>query len=1447
MAVYKPTYCYPYLEPVDLTIPDGEKYFTCQIDTSNIAITGYKIEVYDENNTMVFPHESNRNKISPVSELPIVTNIDGLNGSELCIPFIQHFKPKITTSYNAVYFKATKYVDYYQSTPLVPGDGHSFAIGYNGQFCELIKTDPETGVRTLEPVVVDDSLIFVGDTILAPGANDTICIYTVTTEGLSEGVKLTNNDIIYVKSGDMYTGSVFQYNGGALIQSTDGVWVDCNENPLSLSNQGKTYKWQITLYSGSKGAITESKIIDPQEPPLHTISYDEMADSEFDTLLTSGTILGSTEDRIQGPISDKIYAKQWLQLLREVHGEMWAAQKWKWLTDLDRERIWTDGINIYYSNKTEQYQLDKSNSTWTSKTWKGLTIFDGQFVWADGDNIYYSFGEKQYQLDKTNSTWSEKIWEGLKDFYSWNVWTDGTNIYYSAEVATADGEGQQSFQYQLDKSTSTWYGKTWNISPDGANIWTDGTNVYCSSGRFHYQLDKNSLEWSSKEWPELTVLFASNFWTDGTNTYYSSGTSQYQLDKSNSTWSEKSWTGLIDFDGQYIWTDGKNIYYSNGYVQYQLDKSTSTWSEKIWNKGAPEGAEIWTDGQHIYYSQGSLHYQLNKNTLTWTSKTWKGLTIFDGQFVWTDGENIYYSNGYVQYQLDKSISTWSEKIWKGLKDFDGRYIWTDGTNIYYSCPTQDTQGQYQLDKLNSNWSEKTWNGLTAFDGQFVWADGENIYYSNGVKQYRLGKSTSTWYGKTWNGLTDFDGRYVWTDKENIYYSNGVNQYQLNKLTSMWKQKPWPGLTDANGQYVWTDGENIYYSSSTSQHQLLPRLLAQTGTRTYIESYSQSLGHIYPISGDSRGFSNDDLYGKEPATHFAVYKYSNDPEHMTSQNSVDQSINFELTASGATYTDKNYSYEVEGQKKIAEFNAKCKKLNTTPLCNYKHDEKQDSYTADYSGQSVLIWNERNSKANPLTGYFTINFTTSSGVDGENTPKFTFLMAYAYRKVSSYIGKVFFVKDGSFTNQNIVSKAEATGDNNILSLDAPLTFAEEEPLEIYPNSEIDKFHGEIFKNSAGKVYVSPFVGLQAGARLYVSDGTIIKATDVDATNWAVTYNPEPPASTAPYSSIDPLKYEIRTNFKSSDETPFYAYDSPRLVPWVLENLAVANEHGHEFLLESGGEILTVPILCSQKVDRRYIEVGGQYLQAQNKSWTSYRWLLVDAYGNIIQDTGKQYDGAIRTTFYGLDGPTSKAVNQHQAIPNVYYIVLIVEDELGNILLMGIKIEVTIDPTDLIAQFSGEFDCKTHSVKLGIQDYGYPALSKDENNQAIKLSTADGVVTAPPYVGLQGVDEVNATGNLVPTPSWKAASKMALPLEGAQLKRFFKYKANQITDITQTPSKMVANKEGNIEFHTQVELDANFCGDIFTYVVDIGDHFGNTDKLRISLALPENFLTSQGGDKV
>ena len=58
--------------------------------------------------------------------------------------------------------------------------------------------------------------------------------------------------------------------------------------------------------------------------------------------------------------------------------------------------IWTDGINIYYSN----YQSSSSNSQyilkgnkWYSYTWHGDTEnVHASRIWTDGDNIYNSAG-----------------------------------------------------------------------------------------------------------------------------------------------------------------------------------------------------------------------------------------------------------------------------------------------------------------------------------------------------------------------------------------------------------------------------------------------------------------------------------------------------------------------------------------------------------------------------------------------------------------------------------------------------------------------------------------------------------------------------------------------------------------------------------------------------------------------------------------------------------------------------------------------------------------------------------------------------------------------------------------------------------------------------------------------------------------------------------------------
>lgn len=144
MAVYKATYCYPFLGSCDIRVAPGEtQWITCKVDSSNKKITGYRISIYDENNNLIFPYYSASDaqtqfqkrdwNISPVSELlygdrlsrdsggnlvmieedgeteirlpsqEYLTN-SGLNGSYLNLPFFQNDTKKVRESANAAYY-----------------------------------------------------------------------------------------------------------------------------------------------------------------------------------------------------------------------------------------------------------------------------------------------------------------------------------------------------------------------------------------------------------------------------------------------------------------------------------------------------------------------------------------------------------------------------------------------------------------------------------------------------------------------------------------------------------------------------------------------------------------------------------------------------------------------------------------------------------------------------------------------------------------------------------------------------------------------------------------------------------------------------------------------------------------------------------------------------------------------------------------------------------------------------------------------------------------------------------------------------------------------------------------------------------------------------------------------------------------------------------------------
>ena len=112
-----------------------------------------------------------------------------------------------------------------------------------------------------------------------------------------------------------------------------------------------------------------------------------------------------------------------------VYPSTWESKTWNGMTSFSGNGIWTDGENIYYSNSTNHYVLNRETSTWEPKTWNGLTSFGGEHIWTDGTDIYYSYGTNQYVLNRETSTWESKTWNRLSKIYKDGIWTDGEYIY----------------------------------------------------------------------------------------------------------------------------------------------------------------------------------------------------------------------------------------------------------------------------------------------------------------------------------------------------------------------------------------------------------------------------------------------------------------------------------------------------------------------------------------------------------------------------------------------------------------------------------------------------------------------------------------------------------------------------------------------------------------------------------------------------------------------------------------------------------------------------------------------------------------------------------------------------------------------------------------------------------------------------------------------------------
>lgn len=121
MAIYKPSNCAPFLSAQDLTQPFN---ISCELNTSNERVTGYKLKILDSLNNVVFEGKQFDPIISENN--PITSENTGLNGSVLTLPVLVTVSKN--QNHNTIYYhvddnKENHYQDY---------DGTNISNFYNG-------------------------------------------------------------------------------------------------------------------------------------------------------------------------------------------------------------------------------------------------------------------------------------------------------------------------------------------------------------------------------------------------------------------------------------------------------------------------------------------------------------------------------------------------------------------------------------------------------------------------------------------------------------------------------------------------------------------------------------------------------------------------------------------------------------------------------------------------------------------------------------------------------------------------------------------------------------------------------------------------------------------------------------------------------------------------------------------------------------------------------------------------------------------------------------------------------------------------------------------------------------------------------------------------------------------------------------------------------------------
>lgn len=417
----------------------------------------------------------------------------------------------------------------------------------------------------------------------------------------------------------------------------------------------------------------------------------------------------------------------------------------------------------------------------------------------------------------------------------------------------------------------------------------------------------------------------------------------------------------------------------------------------------------------------------------------------------------------------------------------------------------------------------------------------------------------------------------------------------------------------------------------------------------------------------------------------------------------------------------------------------------------------------------------------------------------------------------------------------------------------------------------YYAYILKNTQDYTYVSPYVGMQALMKMKLLNNKVVTYFSGDVSSW-ITINKvttstwqithaklmEPLVSADPFDNTIPYKYEIRSYFKSSDENPFVTNETPYLkltdastgfsnvLSHVDYNVLDSSSNEVPYQVQTPGGTLENYLVYSsylQAIASRHVTLQGLYVQPQQASWESYRWILTDYYGNVLQDTGKKYDKSMKVSFYGLTNETIDYANR-------YYAILYVEDTLG--ITSQFAMQIRVDPesySSLYIPFTATYECDMHAVKLNYSDnsiiypsvdYGIYAAAYDADNiQFLKDNLVwdnsisyddDSLFVSGPNGSKDGV-----IPNLYTTNELLRSGLSYTEIQGVNYAHYFK----QDEYLTDESQQYLTINENECSFESVIELDDDYCGDILelkftnfeidceyaSLILRIPDNFNNT----------------------